>query len=170
MRRIFLICMIIHFAALVMVLAEEPVATNKTTITSDGPLTFDYQRFTAEFEKNVVVVDANMRLHADKLNVVFDNESNMKQAIAIGNVRILQQDKVGTCQKAIFIAKTGEILLVGDAQLKRGNDVVKGDKITFWINEDRMTCEPGNLVIIPTKNSGIPLLDVGGKKSTAEKK
>jgi len=142
------------------VFASDAPATNKTTITSDR-LSFDYQRMTAEFEKNVVVVDANMQLQADKLTVVFDNESSMKQAIAIGNVRLSQQDKIGTCQKAIFIAKTGEIMLVGDAQIKRGNDLVKGDKITFWINEDRMVCEPGNLVLTPTKSTGLPNIGPG---------
>jgi lipopolysaccharide transport protein LptA len=162
-RRMSFICMIIHFAAMV-IFAEEQALTNKTTITSDGPLTFDYQRFTAEFEKNVVVVDTNMNLYCDKLNVVFDNESNIKQAIAMGNVRITQQDKTGTCHRAIFVARTGEILLVGNAQLKRGADLIKGDKITFWINEDRMTCEPGNLVITPAKNSGFPTPNPAEKK------
>ena len=142
--------------------ADQSVS-NKTTITSDR-LSFDYQRMTAEFENNVVVIDANMRLKADKLNVIFDNDSNMKQAIAIGDVHLWQQDKVGTCQKAIFIAKTGEIMLVGDAQIKRGNDLVRGDKITFWINEDRMVCEPGNLVLTPTKGSGLPSFTSTGNR------
>lgn len=148
-----MICLMILIAGITF--AADAPATNKTTITSDR-LSFDYQRMTAEFEKNVVVVDSNMQLQADKLTVVFDNESSMKQAIAIGSVRLTQQDKIGTCQKAIFIAKTGEIMLVGDAQIKRGNDLVKGDKITFWINEDRMVCEPGNLVLTPTKSAGLP--------------
>lgn len=152
----------IYFMAFIagMAFAADAPSTNKTTITSDR-LSFDYQRMTAEFEKNVVVIDANMQLQADKLTVVFDNESSMKQAIATGSVRLSQQDKIGTCQKAIFIAKTGEIMLVGDAQIKRGNDLVKGDKITFWINEDRMVCEPGNLVLTPTKSAGLPNIGPG---------
>lgn len=159
MRRFFFVCMVFICTALMALAAEQPV-TNRTTITSDR-LSFDYQRMTAEFEKNVVVVDVNMRLQADKLTVVFDSESSMKQATAMGHVRLLQQDKIGTCQKAIFIAKTGEIMLVGDAQIKRGNDLVKGDKITFWINEDRMVCEPGNLILTPTKSTGLPSFGPG---------
>lgn len=162
MRRISVIYFMISFAALTA-FGQDPALTNRTTITSDR-LTFDYQRFTAEFEKNVVVVDANMRLQSDKLNVIFDNESNMKQVIAMGNVRMWQQDKMGTCQKAIYVAKTGEILLIGDAQLKRGADLIKGDKITFWVNEDRMECVPGNLIITPGKKTSIPGLNPLDKK------
>ena len=162
MRNILSVCLVFYCAVL-SVSAAEQAATNRTTITSDR-LAFDYQRMTAEFEKNVVVVDANMRLQADKLNVVFDSESNMKQAIAMGNVRLCQQDKIGTCRKAIFIAKTGEFMLVGDAQIKRGNDLIKGDSITFWINEDRMVCIPGNLILTPTKNSGLPGLSPADNK------
>jgi len=104
-----------------------------------------------------------MKISCDKLNVIFDNDSSLKQAIAIGNVRLTRDDKIGTCKRAIFVAKTGEIMLIGDAQLKRGNDVVKGDKITFWTNEDRMECEPGTLVITPTKNAGLPVIGTSGR-------
>ena len=144
--------------------AAEPASTNSTKITCDGPLTFDYQRYTAEFERNVLVVDPNMRLQADKLNVIFDNESNIKQAIAMGHVKMTHEDKVGTCDRAIYIAKTGEMMMVGNAQLKRNADSVKGDKITFWLNEDRMMCEPGNLLIIPTKGAGLPAFNPIEKK------
>jgi len=80
-KRVFVICACIQIAA-ALAYAADTEATNKTTITSER-LTFDYQRYTAEFEKNVVVIDPNMKMNSDRLNVVFDNESNIKQAIAI---------------------------------------------------------------------------------------
>jgi lipopolysaccharide export system protein LptA len=42
-------------------------------------------------------------------------------------------------------------VLTGNATLYRGKDVVKGERIVFWLNDDRMECTPGQLIIAPTK-------------------
>ena len=44
-------------------------------------------------------------------------------------------------------AQTSEVILTGDAEVRRGRDIVSGDRITFWLDKERMTCEPGRLVI-----------------------
>jgi len=40
---------------------------------------------------------------------------------------------------------------------------VKGDKITFWINEDRMVCEPATLIITPKSKAGGSIFKEGQK-------
>jgi len=130
-------------------------ATNVTTVTAQR-LSFDYKRYIAVFEEDVIVEDPEVRIEADKLVVIFDQANEIRSATALGNVRIRNEDRVATCGKAIYIKKNGEVILTVDPELKRGDDMVKGDKITFWLNEDRMVCEPGMLVI----HSG----DEGGSK------
>lgn len=124
-----------------------------TTITSKR-LDFDYARFIAVFEGDVVVVDPQIRMEADKMNVVFEGSNSVKSVSASGRVRISQEDKLATCQRALYVARTGEVQLRGDAVLSRGGDRVMGDEITFWLNEDRMTVTPGRLIITPKSQSG----------------
>ena len=133
-------------AMIAVLCAGTPADTNETVITADR-LTFDYQRYIAVFEDNVVVSDPQIRMTASRLNVLFDKQDSVKSVTAIGGVQLEYDGKNGSCDKAIYIAKDAEILLVGNAELRRGRDAVMGEKIRFWLGEDRMLCEPGRLVV-----------------------
>jgi len=145
------------------VVRGEPAQTTNTVITS-GRLTFDYKRYIAVFEEDVVAVDATMKLNCDKMTVLFDNENEVKSLSAVGNVRIVSEGRTGTCRKAIYLAKTGELVMAGDASMSRGRDTVSGNRITIWLNDDRMICEPGRLVIYPSEKDDSLLRDLGGSK------
>lgn len=134
-----------------------------TVITSDR-LTFYYERQIAVFEDNVVVRDPELTIASDRLTVLFQDNSEVKSATAVGDVKISQGDKNGSCDKAIYLSKTGEIILSGNATLRRDKDYVAGDTITFWVNEDKMTCEPGHLVITPEGDRDTADLLGGGEE------
>lgn len=143
--------------------ANAGAGTNKTVITADH-LTVDYRRNRAEFEKHVVVVDPQIRIESDKLVVDFDKENNIQTATASGTVKLWQADKTGSCRQAVYDAKTGEVRLIGDAALRRGRDTVKGDKITFSLNDDKMWVEgQPNLEIHSSKGTNAPAIGKDGK-------
>lgn len=125
----------------------------KTVITAER-MTLDYQRYIAVFEDNVVVSDPQIRMRSDRLNVLFDGQDSVKAISAVGNVHLEHDGKKGKCGKAVYVSKTGEILLLGDAELRSGRDTLTGDRITVWLGEDRMVCEPGRLVIFPEEGKG----------------
>ena len=127
--------------------------TNVTVITSER-LEFDYKRYIAVFEENVVVVDPRVRIETDHLVVCFDGTNDVKSVTALGNVRIRSEDKRGYCRKAVYVARTGEVVMTGDAKLHRSKDSVMGDLITFWLDEERMKCTPGRLIIYPKESQG----------------
>ena len=126
----------------------EPTAdkSSKTTITADE-MSYDYKRSIAIFQDNVIVVDPQIRLEADALTVLFGSTNEIKSVTAVGNVRIKSADKSASCNKAIYLAQSGEILLSGNAKLMRNNDTLEGKQITFWLNEERVLCKPGKLII-----------------------
>ncbi|MDA0576880.1 MAG: hypothetical protein O3B24_02145 [Verrucomicrobia bacterium] len=126
----------------------ESVTADNTVITSKT-LSFDYKRYVAVFEGNVVVEDSAMRMESARLNVIFDGTNQIKTVGATGNVRITHEDKIATCDRAMYVARSGEVTLTGNAVLTRGEDSVMGEAITFWLNEDRMICTPGRLIIGP---------------------
>lgn len=127
-------------------------STNHTVITSDH-LVFNYQQNSAVFTGNVVVVDPQLRIESRQLNVLFEGTNSIRSATAIGDVRLYHQDKAATCDKAVYLARSGQVILAGNARLTQDPDSIEGRKITFWLNEDRMDCEPAYLVIF-TKDEG----------------
>ena len=136
-------------------LAEAPVntSTNETVITSDR-LNYDYRRSIAVFEGNVHVVDSRIRIRSEKLTVIFGEANTIRSVTAVGNVHLRQGDKTGTCRQAVYRARTGEVVLTGNATVSRSTDRLSGDVITFWIGEERIESIPGNLRIAPRRKSG----------------
>lgn len=137
--------------------AQEPAAPvgaaegELTVITSDR-LTFDYEKHFAVFEQNVKVTDPDMQLESDKLTVKFDEEGKAETIKADGRVTIQQADKTAKSAVATYEVATGKIVLAGKPRVTRGRDVLEGDVITFWRNENRMVCQPkARLVIFPEK-------------------
>ncbi|MDP6524718.1 MAG: LptA/OstA family protein [Kiritimatiellia bacterium] len=150
---IVMIAVAVLLGAPAPVYAQKELSESNTVITSKS-LTFDYGRSVAIFKDDVVAVDPQVRIECDKLAVMFDGTNQVKAVTALGNVRMIQEDKKATCDKAVYVARVGEIVLTGNATLYRGKDVVKGERIVFWLNDDRMECTPGQLIIAPTKGKG----------------
>ena len=122
-----------------------------TVITSDH-LTFDYSKHYALFVGHVVVIDPEMKLTADKMKVVFSEGDDVDQIIAEGTVKITQLDKIAESGKAVYEVATGKITLEDKPRVRRGKDLLEGDTITFWRDENKMICEPrARLVIFPEK-------------------
>jgi len=143
-----------------------PPAVTNTVITSDY-MEFDYQRQIAVFEGHVVVVDPEIRMKSDRMTVIFSDDKDVKQATASGNVTIENADIRATCDRAVYSRVRGEILLTGNAVLTRDRDTVSGDKITYWIDTERMECEPVTMVISPSsegRSRGLDSLKSGLKK------
>ena len=132
--------------------AEEKVekagVDSKTVITSDRA-SFDYKRLIAVFVGNVNVVDPEVRIKSDKLTVIFDGSNDVSSVTAEGAVHLWQGNRSATCKKVIYVAKEGEIIMTGDVSLNDGKDLISGRIMRLWINEEKMTVEPGRLVIYP---------------------
>lgn len=119
------------------------------TVITARSLTFDYKTSTAVLVEDVVVNDARMNMRSDKMTVVFAGQDDLKSVTAIGNVRLWEGDKKGFCDKAVYDRETGAVVMTGNARLERGRDVLSGDTIRYWLDSDRVVCEPARLVIYP---------------------
>jgi lipopolysaccharide export system protein LptA len=127
----------------------------KTEITA-GHLIFDYANMNAIFETNVVVQDSEMRLEAQKLWVLMDKVSQqITSAKATGKVKISEKDRVATGDQAEYNAKDGKLVLMGNATVTRGREMMKGDRITFWRGDNRIECVPATMVLFPEKGQSL---------------
>jgi len=126
-----------------------------TVVTSDR-LTFDYKKRYALFEHNVMVTDPEMQLAADQLMITFNEDGDPLAIKAEGRVTITQSDKTAQAGVATYDLETGKIVLAKNPRVTRGRDILEGELITFWRDDNRMVCQPGaRLVIHPEQDSDI---------------
>lgn len=84
------------------------------TITCDGPMTVDQSKSMAVFEKNVVAVQNDRTLNSDRMEVYFNKETNqLKEAICIGHVVIIQGENKSYSEKAIYKGEEQKMILLG---------------------------------------------------------
>ena len=93
-------------------------STGKVTVTCDGPLEMEYQNEKATFNKNVVAVDGDRKLIADKIEAFFDTTTKqIKEMICTGNVFIYQGENVSHSDKAVYNAVDKKLTLLGSPKL-----------------------------------------------------
>ncbi|MFP3868337.1 MAG: LptA/OstA family protein [Desulfobacteraceae bacterium] len=60
---------------------------------------------------------------------------------AQGHVRLVQEDKVATGEKAIYYKPEEKVVLLGNPLLWQGENSLKGDKVTFYLKENKAVVE-----------------------------
>jgi len=122
----------------------------KATVITSTKLTFDQIQQYALFEENVEVTDPSIHMTADRMTVFFTEDNRAEGLEAVGRVVITQEDTKAWAQKATYDVVSGKIVLTGSPRIRRGRDVLEGDTITFWRDDNRMICEPrARLVLFP---------------------
>ncbi len=118
-------------------------------IKSDG-LEWDYKGHVVTFKGNVIANQEDVTLYSDRL-VVYYNEatSELTQIVAEGAVRIVQLDRRATGEKAVFSNAERKIVLTGNPVIRQGKNVVIGDMITIFIDEDRVNVDKADVTISP---------------------
>ena len=156
--------------------AEPPVATpspsstnslaakTPTTITSDR-MEVDYAQSIYTFKDNVLLVDPQMTLRADKMVVFYGTTSNatatatnadasasatssIQKIIATGSVFIMEDKRQATCGRAVYTAADNRVVLTENAKVVSPDSTVTGEKITFWRGQGRMDVESGTHVVV----------------------
>ncbi len=109
----------IHEDVTVTVDTEPKAAEPKTvTITCDGPMVIDQAKAMATFEKNVVAVQDDQTLTADRMEVYFDQgNQKIKELICIGNVVIVRGENKTFAEKAVYNGVQQKLVLSGRPKL-----------------------------------------------------
>lgn len=88
------------------------------TITSDGPMVIDQARSVATFEDNVVAVQEERTLKADRMEIYFDEAmGGIQKVVCLGNVRIEQGENKTFARQAVYSAATQKLTLTGRPKL-----------------------------------------------------
>lgn len=126
-----------------------------------GPIEITSDRLDAYNEKKMVVFSGNVvatqqdkTIYADALNIFYKKEpgsqsksqakkkpetagGELDRIEAVGNVRIVQQNRLVTGQKAVYLQNEQKIIVTGDPVLKEGENVIKGDRVVVLLDENK---------------------------------
>ena len=123
---------------------------------------YDRKEGVIMFDRNVCVDDVEYKMHANQLYVFLDGTNDLKRIVAIGNVAITNETRVGTCAKAAYTKSTSKIVMYGDgasvmARLEdngKNRSSVEGRKITFWIDSEQVEVEGSTVTLDAGKLGG----------------
>ncbi|MFP4071067.1 MAG: LptA/OstA family protein [Desulfovibrionales bacterium] len=124
-----------------------------TDITSDR-MNYQQDKQRIVFEGNVTVVRPDLNLWSDTLTVYFaaqsaqgvqdDPAGDIEKIVAEGNVRIEREGRVGTCQVAVYDMIKQVIVMEGNPVLMDGKNRVQGQRITFYLADNRSEVTGGD--------------------------
>ena len=130
--------------------------------------------------KGVKVTGTNLKLTCDTLVVVakrtgdpkatLGKQENFKSLVATGHVRLLQNDREATCERAEILPGDDQVVLTGNPKIRSldGQYQASGDKMTLYRGQRRAVIDSGGdgrpTFTLP------PLQDLGYEKEQAKKK
>ncbi|HEY3308471.1 MAG TPA: lipopolysaccharide transport periplasmic protein LptA [Desulfuromonadaceae bacterium] len=102
-------------------------------------LSADNKGKTALFAGKVVAKQSDITIYSDKLTVNYADEKNDVEKIeAVGNVRIVQENRIATAGHAIYDSKLGRITLTGNPKVTEGAaNTISGSTIIYYLDEER---------------------------------
>ncbi|MEA1921905.1 MAG: lipopolysaccharide transport periplasmic protein LptA [Pseudomonadota bacterium] len=145
--------------------SQKPVFFGKSKdpvdITSDK-LDFDQKKNIATFTGNVIARQAETSLEADTLKVFFaESDQSLREIIATGKEVVIKlQGKKALCKKMHYYAGERKIVLTGNPSLDDGKNVISGEEITFFLDEERSVVKSGQkkrvrTTIFPGQRGGL---------------
>ena len=103
----------------------------------------------ATFIGKVAARQGELTIYSDKMVVHYSaNDKDVDHIDAFGSVRIVQENRLGEGDHAVYDSKTGKITLDGNPKVYQGRDVVTGNLITYFVDEQKsvVTSAPGKRV------------------------
>lgn len=99
-------------------------------VTADT-LDVDQASGSAEFKGNVLVGQGDMRLSAQRVLVIYDeDESAIERLEATGDVVLVSGPDAAEADRADYTIDTGVIVMTGDVLLTQGPNVLTSDRMT----------------------------------------
>jgi outer membrane protein assembly factor BamD len=112
-------------------------------ITSDRVETYSKENLII-FKGNVTARQKDIVIYADSLEaMVIEGGKGIERVVAGGNVKIQQGIRVANCQKAVFYNIDQKMVLTGDPKVWEGDNMVSGDEIVFYIEQNLIEVKGG---------------------------
>ncbi len=108
-------------------------------------LTYDDKEKVAVYVGSVVAQRGTTILKGDKLTIYFTKDGKeIKKIVVIGNVHIKDERGEGWCDRLIYYPLQEKVVLIGNAKLRQGKNILVGDQIVAY--------RSGKVEVIGTKS------------------
>lgn len=98
----------------------------------------------AIFSGKVVAKQGDITIFADKLIVSYaDKSGDVEKVEAIGTVRIVQLNRTGFADQAVYDSHNGRIVLTGSPRVVQGSDSISGKIITYYVDDEKSDVSSG---------------------------
>jgi lipopolysaccharide export system protein LptA len=157
---ILLLSYILILSNTFIAIASEPKQQKKNPVSDKEPIRIDSDRLDAYndqrlvvFSGNAVAVQGDKVLKSDKLLLYYKKKEGGSQKGAMkevgkaagdlerieakGHVHLTQGERVVTGEDAVYFQDSQKIVVTGNPVMREKKNVVRGDRIIVFINEDR---------------------------------
>jgi lipopolysaccharide export system protein LptA len=91
-----------------------------------------------KFVGNVVARQGDVTIYAQELTLILaEVDREVERIEAVGDVRIVQGERIATGQQGVFYRGEGRIVLSGSPRVHQGEDFIEGDEITVFLNSEK---------------------------------
>ena len=98
----------------------------------------------AIFSGKVVAKQGDVTIYSDTLIVSYaDIGGDVNKVEALGNVRILQSNRTGYAEQAVYDSHNGRIVLTGAPRVEQGSDRISGKVITYYLDDEKSDVSSG---------------------------
>jgi lipopolysaccharide export system protein LptA len=122
---------------------KTPFRFNQPVNIQSDSMEYDNKKNLALFRGHVMARQGDFTVFSDTMRVLYSDEGGLKQLSAIGNVKIIQGNRIATGQKIILYNDQQKIVATGNPRVWEGDNVICGKTITVYLEEDRYVVEGG---------------------------
>ncbi len=97
-------------------------------------------------------VEAVFEPAAERENGLIENAEKKRSLTTItatGDIEFIHGVRTVYANRVVYFKKDEKMVFTGSPNIREGHDVLKGEKITVFIQEDRVVVEGGEAIIHP---------------------
>jgi lipopolysaccharide export system protein LptA len=118
--------------------------SNLPITVKSNEMTADNKGKKAIFSGKVIAKQGDVTIYSDKLIVSYaDISGEVDKVEAIGSVRIIQQNRTGFAEQAVYDSHNGRIVLSGAPRVEQGGDRISGKVITYYLDDEKSDVTSG---------------------------
>ena len=122
-------------------------ALSASVVNSDQPVQIEADTLEVLRKENKIIFTGKVMLKRSpttitcrKLTAFYEEKGmEVKTAICEGDVKVTHNDTFGRCTKAIFDNVGGVITMDGSPVVYQQNQIIRGDSLKYYLNDERIT-------------------------------
>jgi lipopolysaccharide transport protein LptA len=101
---------------------------------------------TARCQGHVKATRLLMTLTSQRGLAHYDQDGHIIDLTCTGDVKMTEKDKIATGDKAVYVEELRTVELTGHAIARQGDDVLTGEPLVFYVDEDRVVAKGAKLL------------------------